>query len=170
MILGEPGARRRRGPLLLVGGGVGGGAGGIGRGGARHDLMLRVGVVELVPDLVIATGVLLVEAHDVDHGLGMFLLLLLGDAALLQQALPLLGQAGELAGPVVIADVGDMDGILGGGDLDASGRAEHAVDEAGEAGLLAPPGLGPPGLIGVPVGGGGTVLIVAVDEGVHPVV
>jgi hypothetical protein len=84
--------------------------------------MLRIRVIELVPHLIIPPSILLVEPHDIDHGLRVFLLLLLGDSTLLQQTLPFFRQTGELARLVVIADMSNMDGILGGGDLDATGR------------------------------------------------
>lgn len=99
-----------------------------------------VRVIELVPDfIVVATSILLVETHDVHHSLRVFLLLLLRDSVLLQQPLPLLGETGELASLVIIADMGDMDWILWGRDLHVARGAKHAVDEAGEAGLFASP-------------------------------
>jgi hypothetical protein len=99
-------------------------------------------VVKLVPYLIITitTSVFLIETHDVHHSLRVLFLLLLRDAILLQQALPLFGQACELAGLVVISDVGDVDRVFGSRDFDiGSRRAQHTIDKARETGLLASP-------------------------------
>lgn len=108
VILWEPRARWRRvslGPRCVCSG-----------------LMMSIGVVELVPDFVISASVFLVESHNVDHGLRVLLLLLLGDTVLLQESLPFFRQAGELASLIVVAHVGDMNRVFGGGDLDAPRR------------------------------------------------
>ena len=80
-------------------------------------------MVELVPHLIIALGILLVESHNINHGLWMLLLFLFRDAVFLQQPLPFLREASELTGLVVIANVRNVHRILWGGDLDASGGA-----------------------------------------------
>jgi hypothetical protein len=84
--------------------------------------MMSIGVVELVPDFVISASVFLVKSHDIDHRLRMLLLLLLGDTVFLQEPLPFFRQPGELAGPVVVAHVRDVNRVFGGGDLDTPGR------------------------------------------------
>lgn len=80
-------------------------------------------MVEFVPNLIIAAGIFLVEPHDVDHSLRVLLLLLFGDAVLLQQALPFFRQARKLAGLIVVTNVSDVDGILGCRYLDAARSA-----------------------------------------------
>lgn len=121
---------------------------------------LGVGRAHLVPDgiVFVLLGVVLVEIDHVDGGLGILLLLLLGDAVLLQHALPFLGETlrhgqsvsqsvrrgaawragthGELARLVVDADVGDVHGVGGRRDGRAARRAQHAAHKGREGALL----------------------------------
>lgn len=92
----------------------------------------------LVPDGVVFAflSIVLVEIDDIDGGLWVLLLLLLGDAVLLQHALPFPGEAGELARLVVDADVGDVHWVGGRGDGGAARRAQHAAHEGGKGALL----------------------------------
>ena len=39
--------------------------------------LVRIGVIEFVPDFIIASGILLVKSHDVDHGLRVLFLFFL---------------------------------------------------------------------------------------------
>lgn len=114
MVLRESRTAGRRGSLGARA--IGGGSAGLN----DRTGLVRIGMIEFVPYLVVAAGVLFVESHDIDHGLGMFFLFFLGDTVLLQQSLPFLGKAGELACLVVIAYMSDMDGIFRGGNFDAS--------------------------------------------------
>lgn len=84
---------------------------------------MRIGMIEFVPDFIVSASILLVESHDVDHGLRMLLLFLLRDTILLQQSLPFLGKTGELASLVIVAHMSNMDWVFRGGNLGASGRA-----------------------------------------------
>ena len=60
---------------------------------------------------------------------------------------------GELAGRAIVADVRHMDGVLGRGDDGLLAGADQAIDEAGEARLLARRGgLGLLGLVGEALG------------------
>lgn len=138
----------------------------------RTPVVVAVCIVEFVPDLiVITTSILLVEAHDVHHGLGVFFLFFLRDSVLLQQPLPLLGQTRELPGLVIVADMGDMDRVLRGRDLDVPRGPKHAVDETGEARLLASPcpgGRATTAFIRISLGVGRPVGF-AMGEGIHTV-
>lgn len=80
-------------------------------------------MVKFVPHFVIALSILLVEPHNINHRLRVFLLLLFRDTVFLQQPLPFLREASELTGLIVIANVRNVHGVLRGGDLDASGGA-----------------------------------------------
>jgi hypothetical protein len=132
-------------------------------GGVGEGLLGEVGGgldgAHLVPDVAVA---LLVELDDVHDGLRVLLLLESGDAALLEELLPLLGEAGELAGGGVEADVGEVDGVVGGADLwtlrgveKVGHEAEHALffDEEGAAAGAAGGDIGGEG--GEGVGGAG---------------
>lgn len=77
-------------------------------------------MIELVPHFVVAASILFIEPHNVNHGLGVFFLFLLRDTVFLQETLPFLGKAGELAGLVIIAHMSDMYWVLWGRNLDAS--------------------------------------------------
>jgi hypothetical protein len=84
-----------------------------GRRGGATVVVCGVSVVELVPHfIVVSSSILFIESHDVHHGLRVLFLFLLRDSVLLEQPLPLFGEAGELAGLVVIADVSDMNRIF----------------------------------------------------------
>jgi hypothetical protein len=84
-----------------------------GRRGSATVVVCGVSVVELVPHfIVVSSSILFIESHDVHHGLWVLFLFLLRDSVLLEQPLPLFGEAGELAGLVVIADVSDMNRIF----------------------------------------------------------
>ena len=50
-------------------------------------------MVELVPDVVVPTQIVLVCLHDVDHHLGILLLLVLGYAIVGQHPLPVFGKS-----------------------------------------------------------------------------
>lgn len=68
----------------------------------------------LVPDVTVA---FLVEFDNVHNGLWILFLFRSGDAALLKELLPLLGQAGELSCGRVEANMSEMDRIVRGADL-----------------------------------------------------
>ena len=137
---------------------VGGGAETAARGVLGTAIGFDLGMVELVVGPVVGgvLVVLFVEGDDVDDGLGVLFLLLLGDAVGAQGALPFFGEAlreirsaqsgagagrdavayGELARLAVVADVGDMNGILGGRNGGFARSVDQVVHEAGEAAHL----------------------------------
>jgi hypothetical protein len=98
----------------------------------RVDGRLRIGVSgdQLCPVIRV---ILLIEFNDFHDGLRVLFLIRPGDAALLQELLPCLGKTGELAGGRVEADVGEMDGIEGGADLESLGLVQKVGDEAEDA-------------------------------------
>ncbi len=83
----------------------------------------------LVPDRRVPPVILLVELDDLHDRLGVLLLLRFGDTALLQQLLPLLRQASELARGGVEADMGEVDGVVGSADLWPLGGIEEVRHE-----------------------------------------
>ena len=68
-------------------------------------------IAKFVPDLVLRVG-LLVEFDDLHNRLGIPLLLLASNTGLLEELLPLLGHAGELAGGRVEADMHEVDWVI----------------------------------------------------------
>lgn len=130
-----------------------------GRGIGLVPVRLRMDCSHLVPHGIVLAllCIVLVEVDDVDCGLRVLLLLLLGNAVAGQHALPLLREAldnisegaqtkarsgrcnatyRELARLVVNADVGDMHGIGGRGDGRPARRAHEVAHKAGEGALL----------------------------------
>jgi hypothetical protein len=79
-------------------------------------------MVKLMPDFIIPSGILLVESHDINHGLWMLLLFLLRDTTLLEQPLPFFGQTSKLAGLVIVTNMSDMDRVLWCRNLDSTRR------------------------------------------------
>ena len=69
-------------------------------------------IAEFVPDLVALRVGLLVEFDDLHDRLRIPLLLLTGNTRLLEELLPLLGHAGELAGGRVEADMHEVDWVI----------------------------------------------------------
>ena len=59
---------------------------------------MRREIAKFVPDLVALRVGLLVEFDDLHDRLGIPLLILMGNTRLLEELLPFLGHAGELAG------------------------------------------------------------------------
>lgn len=87
-------------------------------------------IAEFVPDLVALCVGLLVEFDDLHDRLGMLLLLLTGDARLLEELLPLLGHAGELAGGRVEADMHEMDWVIWNRDFRTLGGRKEVYRKA----------------------------------------
>lgn len=71
-------------------------------------------MIEFLPYSFIGSlfGVVLVEIDNVDYGLRMLFLLLLGDAAIVQHTLPFFWKSCKLTGIAVVSDVRNMYGIL----------------------------------------------------------
>lgn len=116
-------------------------------------------MIEFLPDaIVFSPKIALVRLNNVDHHLWVLFLFVFGDATIGQNPLPIgresldrmnqiridrMDQTGggmrtyrKLAGLIVVADMDHVHGILGSGDLDCPGGAEHVVDEARKPALL----------------------------------
>lgn len=84
------------GIVVVVGGGGGGGGAIVVLGSVSLvSVCLRVRGAHLVPDgiVLVLLGIVLVKVDHIDDSLGMLLLFFLGDAILLQHALPFFGEA-----------------------------------------------------------------------------